>query len=264
MSYSFAHPIGSHVPRKQPLVGAATRNAQIIQINLSAPRNWATPQIQGDETELAKSPLPIFVHAPYLINPASINPEIRSLSRTCLEAESKAASIIEAKGLVVHGGYPTGEGSIKDAIRGWHEVLKDTNLPCRILIENTAGGNNSPARSASNTALLINSLRSEGHNIGFVFDTCHAWASGEDPLEMISQIHDSIGPIDLTHANNSRDPQGSARDRHANLTNGTIPFELLMETIIAADAPVVVETPGGSTIQAADICLIKSALNCEN
>lgn len=252
--------IGSHVPRKNPLVGAEVRGADVIQVNVSAPRNWAAPQTHGDEADLAANPKPVFVHAPYLINAASTNPEIRAQSRACLEAESRAAADLGAVGVVVHGGHPTGTGTVDDAINGWLAVLDKADLPCRILIENTAGGSSAPARHVDTLARFFESLRGAGHDVGFVLDTCHAWAAGEDLAGIADRVRGAVGGIDLVHVNDSRDPAGSGRDRHANLGAGTIPEPLLVEVVATAGAPAVVETPGGPERQAADIAWLRARL----
>ncbi len=57
------------------------------------------------------------------------------------------------------------------------------------------------------------------------------------------------GRIDLLHLNDSRDPFGSRRDRHANLGRGEIPDELLAQVVAAVDCPIIVETPGGWRIK---------------
>ena len=44
------------------------------------------------------------------------------------------------------------------------------------------------------------------------------------------------GRIDLVHLNNSRDEFGSSRDRHANVTSGTIDPDVLVEVLAAAEA----------------------------
>jgi deoxyribonuclease IV len=62
------------------------------------------------------------------------------------------------------------------------------------------------------------------------------------------------------HLNNSRDPHGSGRDRHAPLTGGEIPLELLLEVARAADCPVVLETPGDAASHAEEVALVREAL----
>ena len=69
----------------------------------------------------------------------------------------------------------------------------------------------------------------------------------------------ATGRIDLVHANDSKDPFDSRRDRHQNLGHGEIPPDELSGVICDADAPVVVETPGEAADQAADIEWVRSA-----
>ncbi|MCH7585629.1 MAG: hypothetical protein IH941_10840 [Acidobacteria bacterium] len=77
---------------------------------------------------------------------------------------------------------------------------------------------------------------------------------------VVERITAMTGGIDLVHCNDSRDPLGSNRDRHTNLGAGEIPVELLVEVVRSANAPVVVETPGGAEGQAADIALLREQL----
>ena len=95
------------------------------------------------------------------------------------------------------------------------------------------------------------------YDVGFCLDTCHAHAGGEALLDIVDRIKSITGRIDLIHANNSKDGFDSGRDRHDNLGNGTIDPELIVATVRAAGAPVIVETPGGAQGQAADIALLR-------
>jgi deoxyribonuclease-4 len=96
---------------------------------------------------------------------------------------------------------------------------------------------------------------------GFVLDTCHAWAAGWDLTTAVDDVRAITGRVDLVHLNNSRDPQGSGRDRHAPLTSGEIPLELLLEVARAADCPVVLETPGDAASHAEEVALVRAALD---
>lgn len=253
-------PIGAHLSRGEVLTGAALRGADVVQVNLSAPQNWERPRTRGDEEAIASSGIPVWVHAPYLVNPASVNPELRAKSRACLEAESEAAAAIGAQGLVVHGGHPTGGGTRDDGIAGWLEVLTGAALPCRVLIENTAGGTRAVARYVDDIALLFAALRREGYDVGFVLDTCHAHAAGENLVDLVTRLRDAVGVIDLVHANDSRDVAGCGRDRHENLGAGLVDPDVLVAVIAEASAPVVVETPGGVEGQSRDIEWLRQRL----
>ena len=67
----------------------------------------------------------------------------------------------------------------------------------------------------------------------------------------------ATGRIDLVHCNDSKDEFDSRRDRHENLTKGQIPPEQLAEVLRAANAPIVVETPGTPEDHLADIAWIR-------
>lgn len=246
--------------RANPILGASLRAADVIQINLTAPQTWRTPSVKPDEGGLAESEVPIWVHAPYLVNPASINPEQRTKSRLCMIEQVNAAARIGAKGLVVHGGHPTGDGTLKDGIAGWLEVLDGWTPAVPICIENTAGGSAAVARHLDSIASLYEALRNAGHNCGFVLDTCHAHAGGLDPRNLVSTLLAATGRIDLLHLNDSKDLPGSGRDRHENLGKGNCDPEWLVEVVVAANTDTVVETPGGVEEQAADITWIRERL----
>lgn len=96
--------------------------------------------------------------------------------------------------------------------------------------------------------------------VGCCLDTCHAHAAGEDLIDAVDRLRAITGRIDLVHANGSKDPFGSGRDRHENFTAGEIEPKLVVAVVAAAGAPVVCETPGGATGQAADIAFLRAEL----
>ncbi len=243
--------VGAHVPGADPLNEAAIRNADLVQIFLSNPQSWKKPPPRADAADLAASALPIYVHSPYLINVCADNNRVRIPSRKILQDTCDAATDIGAAAVVVHGGHVTGDGPQEEGIDRWRKALEATDTAMKILIENTAGGDKAAARRVEWIGKLWQEIGEFG--VGFVLDTCHSWAGGEPFDELVERIVSFTGKIDLVHANDSKDPFDSRRDRHENLGAGTIPVDLLGATILAADAPVVVETPGGPAEHAADI-----------
>ncbi|MEX1038141.1 MAG: deoxyribonuclease IV [Acidimicrobiia bacterium] len=243
--------VGAHVPSIDPLREAADRGADLVQIFLSNPQSWKKPLPRSDAADLAGSSLPVYVHAPYLINVCADNNRVRIPSRKILQNTCDAASEVGAAAVVVHGGHVTGDGPQEDGIGRWRKALEATDTGMKILIENTAGGDKALARRVEWIGKLWEEIGE--FNVGFVLDTCHSWAGGEPFDELVERIVSFTGKIDLVHANDSKDPFDSRRDRHQNLGAGMIPADQLGATILAADAPVVVETPGGAAEQAADI-----------
>ncbi|MEX0795682.1 MAG: deoxyribonuclease IV [Acidimicrobiia bacterium] len=243
--------VGAHVPGADPLKEAAARNADLVQIFLSDPQSWKKPAPRADAADLAASDLPIYVHSPYLINVCADNNRVRIPSRKILQDTCDAATEVGAAAVVVHGGHVTGDGPQEDGIDRWRKALEATDTDMKILIENTAGGDKAAARRVEWIGKLWEEIGEFG--VGFVLDTCHSWAGGEPFDELVERIVSFTGKIDLVHANDSKDPFDSRRDRHENLGAGKIPADQLGATILAANAPVVVETPGGAAEQAADI-----------
>lgn len=243
--------VGAHTPSEHPLEEARQRGADLVQIFLSNPQGWKKPKPRDDAAELRNAPIPVVVHAPYLINVCADNNRVRIPSRKILQDTCDAATEIDAEAVVVHGGHVTGEGPQEDGIVRWRKALDALDTDRKVLIENTAGGDKAVARRVEWIQRLWEEIGSYG--VGFVLDTCHSWAGGEPFDELVERVIEATGRIDLVHANDSKDPFDSRRDRHQNLGAGEIPTEELARAIVAADAPIVVETPGGATEQAADI-----------
>jgi len=251
-------PVGAHTPAGRPLEEAAVRNADLVQIFLSNPQGWRKPEPRADAAELAASPLPIYVHSPYLINVCADDNKVRVPSRRILQETCDAASEIGAAAVVVHGGHVTGDGPQEEGIVRWRKALDVLDTGMQVLIENTAGGDKAVARRVEWIARLWEEIG--GFGVGFVLDTCHSWAGGEPFDELVERTLDATGRIDLVHANDSKDPFDSRRDRHQNLGKGMIPPDDLATVISGARAPVVVETPGGAVEQSADIEWVRAIL----
>jgi deoxyribonuclease-4 len=243
--------VGAHTPSQRPLAEAEARKADLCQIFLSNPQGWKKPSPRDDADELRSASIPIYVHAPYLINVCADNNRVRIPSRKILQDTCDAASEIGAEAVIVHGGHVTGDGPPEVGIERWRKALDALDSDMKVLIENTAGGDKAVARRVEWIKRLWDEIGSYG--VGFVLDTCHSWAGGEPFEDLVERVLEATGRIDLVQANDSKDPFDSRRDRHENLGTGKIPPDHLSDTILAAGAPVVVETPGGSVEQGADI-----------
>ncbi|NNC92849.1 MAG: deoxyribonuclease IV [Acidimicrobiia bacterium] len=250
--------IGAHSSGEKPAAEVGERDGDLIQFFLGDPQGWKKPPPRQDATELRDAPFPVYIHAPYLINVASANNRIRIPSRKNLQTAADAAAEIGAAGLVVHGGHVTDDEDVAEGFPRWRKALDTIETGVPILIENTAGGGNAMAREVETIARLWEHIGDTG--VGFVLDTCHAWAGGQDLETVVDRMRAATGRIDLVHCNDSRDPFDSRRDRHANLGRGTIPGDLLVEVVRAADAPVVMETPGEAGEQGADIAWLRERL----
>ena len=251
--------IGAHVDPADPLTAAADRKADAVQFFLTDPQGYKSPKPRADAEALRASDVDVYIHAPYIVNVATGNNRIRIPSRKLMMAHAAAAAELGAKGLIVHGGHVGAGADLAAGFENWRKAFqyaeKDGGLPLPILIENTAGGDNAMARRFDNLARLWDAVGKFG--AGFCLDTCHAHAGGEELLNIVDRVKAITGRIDLIHANDSKDPFDSGRDRHDNLGSGKIDPDLVVAVVRAANAPVIVETPGGVEGQSADIALLR-------
>jgi deoxyribonuclease-4 len=248
--------IGAHVRGDDPVAAATEVDAQSVQLFLADPQGWKKPVPRADAAALLDSGLGIYAHAPYLVNVASTNTKIRIPSRKMIEQHADAAAGLGARGLVVHGGHVGDGDDIAVGVDNWRKTFARAEFPVRVLVENTAGGENACARTLDRLAMLWDAIG--GYDVGLCLDTCHAWAAGEDLETVVERVRAITGRVDLVHANSSRDPHGSGRDRHANFSTGEIPPELIAHVVREAGCDVVVETPGER--QAEDIAFLRAAL----
>jgi apurinic endonuclease (APN1) len=252
--------VGAHVPAERPLQEAESIGADCVQIFLSDPQGWKKPPARKDAAELRDSPVPLYVHAPYLINVCSPRNNVRYGSRKILQQTCDAAAEVGAAAVIVHGGHA--DDDIGEGVGRWLRTLEMLTSEVPVYIENTAGGDHAVARRFDALARLWEAVSKAESNaeIGFCFDTCHAHAAGEELSDAVERVLAIVGKIDLLHANDSRDPAGTGADRHANLGKGEIGADVLREMIKAAGPPVVVETPGGAKEMRADIEFVREAL----
>jgi deoxyribonuclease IV len=250
--------VGAHVAPEHPLEDAEALGADCVQVFLSDPQGWRKPAARADAEEPRGSGLPLYVHAPYLINVCSPKNNVRYGSRKILLQTCEAAAEIDAAAVVVHPGHA--EDGIRAGVDRWVRTLDMLQSQVPLYLENTAGGDSAVARRFDALARLWEAVSGAEAEIGFCFDTCHAHAAGEELSDAVERVLAIVGRIDLLHANDSRDPPGTGADRHANLGKGEIGADVLREMIRAANAPVICETPGGADDMRADLAFVREAL----
>ncbi|UNX54790.1 deoxyribonuclease IV [Georgenia sp. TF02-10] len=248
--------IGAHVRDEDPVAAGREVGAEIVQFFLANPQGWKKPQPRPDAAEVVASGLGVYAHAPYLVNVASTNNKIRIPSRNMIAQHAAAAAALGGRGLIVHGGHVGAGDDVAVGVANWRKTLERATYPVRVLVENTAGGENACARDLDRLALLWDAVGE--FDVGFCLDTCHAWAAGLDLETVVDDVRAITGRIDLVHANSSRDPAGSSRDRHASFATGTIPPELIAHVVREAGCDALVETPAER--QAEDIAFLRAAL----
>lgn len=260
--------IGAHVDQLDPIGDAREMGADLVQIVIGSPQSWKAPQLDHPDglkglCEQARgADLHLYVHSPFVINVASTNNRIRIPSRKLLQQTINAAAELGAKGVVVHGGHVTADEDPAVGFDNWRKCVERLELPVPLLIENTAGGTRAMARGLERLKMLWEAISSAPQldSIGFCLDTCHAFAGGDELAGLVERITAITGRIDLIHCNDSKGGFNSGLDRHANLGQGQIEQEDLVQLLARANAPIVLETPGGSTEHAQEISWLREQL----
>ena len=260
------------------LTYAAKIGAEAIQVFASSPRAWALSP--GDPavdetfaTDCRARQLPVFVHAPYLCNFASPSEATREKTVASVRHSLRRGRRMGARGVVVHAGSAVDATARDVALKVVREQLQPilddlTDDDPDVLIEPTAGGGRPIAARVDDLGPLFETL--ERHpRLGVCIDTCHAFAAGHDlaaPGGMRATLNElnrvvGRGRLKLVHANDSKDPLGSGRDRHTNIGAGLIgaePFAELFRHPMTRGVPVIVETPGDLAAHLRDLQVLRS------
>ena len=258
--------LGSHVGMsgKEMLLGpakeAVSYGADTFMFYTGAPQNTRRKSISELNIDAAWDYLSqhqieeIIVHAPYIINLGnSVKPETFELAVQFLQLEIERTAACKSQTLILHPGAHVGAGTeagIAQIIKGLNEVLT-ADTPCNIALETMAGKGSEIGRSFEELAQIYDGVI-HSDKLRVCFDTCHTSDSGYDIIHdfdgVIEKFDRLIGKdqIAVFHVNDSKNPSGAAKDRHANIGFGDIGFDALSYIVHHpdfTDVQKILETP---------------------
>ncbi|HLY65848.1 MAG TPA: deoxyribonuclease IV, partial [Chloroflexota bacterium] len=232
--------IGAHVSTRGHIWEAIGRakaiGAECIQVFVSYPQRWLVPTIPDEDAQefrrlaAAEGIGPSYLHAIYLINFGTEDPDLYEKSIHALAQYLKVAEQIGASGVIAHMGSalsrPIGEAEESVAI-GLEAALRKANNGVPILIENNAGSGNCLGSTFAQIGRFIEMCNGDDR-LQVCVDTAHTFASGydypnaEQREAMFDEIERSFGleRIKAVHVNDSKARFGSGVDRHENLGDG--------------------------------------------
>lgn len=257
--------LGSHVGFKKDtqLLGsveeAISYGATTFMFYTGAPQNTARSPISPDLTiqgmELMKQhqidPSKVVVHAPYIINLASTG-EKQEFAIRFLKEEVRRVETLGFQLLVLHPGSHVGIGyeeGLSQIIAGLNDVLATpTNVV--ICLETMAGKGTECGITTEQMQTLIEGVDAK-QNIGICLDTCHLNDAGYSIANFdryLEELDQKIGLsyVKCVHINDSKNEEGTHKDRHENFGLGTIGFASLLHVIYhekLKDCPKILETP---------------------
>lgn len=258
--------IGSHVGMsgKEMLLGSAKEavsyGANTFMFYTGAPQNTRRKEISELNIDPAWEYMKehgieeIVVHAPYIINLGnSVKPETFELAVEFLAKEIERTIACRSHTLILHPGAHVGAGTetgTAQIIKGLNEVLTK-DMDCVIALETMAGKGSEIGRTFEELAAIYDGVK-YNEKLRVCFDTCHTNDSGYDIVhhfdEVIDQFDRILGKdqIAVFHINDSKNPRGAAKDRHANIGFGEIGFDALSYIVHHKDfeqIPKILETP---------------------
>ncbi len=258
--------IGAHVSPAGGLPKAiergVERGCEAIQIFNQSPRMWRPTAYKDEDIAafreaMAASPIgAVLIHAVYLLNCASDDPDIRAKSLASLTHSLRVGQAIGAAGVVLHPGSAK-TGDVGEAIARAGETIARAladSEGCELHLENTAGAGGTLGRSFQELSGLLEAAGGD-ERLGVCLDSCHLLASGYDirTIAGMSAVQRECtralgrGRVRSLHLNDSQTPLGSNRDRHANVGTGELGREGCMAFLSAPGLqklPCVLETPG--------------------
>ena len=261
--------IGIHTSRSKSLESAAVKAAELgantFQIFSASPRMWrVVPPDRNDIRLLRRARekfdlAPLAIHVSYLINLATLDPEIRRKSIAGFRGELERAEALGAEYLVLHPGNHKGQSlqeGLAAFVLGMVEAAAGLQLAgLTVLLENTVGaGCQIGGKLEELHCIRELTARECGLAVGYCLDTCHLLAAGFDiaareGLEAtLAHAHKVLGleHVHLIHANDSKQPLGSRVDRHANIGAGHIGeegFRRILRHPKLRKKPFILETP---------------------
>jgi deoxyribonuclease-4 len=201
----------------------------------------------------------VVVHAAYVLNTASAEPDKQERSAAGLRKELERSTALEAGAVCFHPGSAGSGGDRGAAVArvggALVAALRAVDGATRLLVENTAGAGHTVGRTAEEVAGILSVVpEALRPRTGYGLDTCHLFASGYDIRRspgalagLLDEFEEATGePPAFFHLNDSEGELGSNRDRHTLLGKGRIglePFRWLLADPRTRGVPLILETP---------------------
>lgn len=260
--------LGSHVGMNAPdyVLGsvneALSYNANCLMLYTGAPQNsFRTPvdKLKIEEattawTNAGFSMEDIIIHLPYIINLANtFKPDIIDMGKQALKREIERTNAIGAKYMVLHPGSSL-KGDLDESLaliaHSIDEVIQDCSGCGIICLETMAGKGSEVGRTFEEIRRIIDLSENSDH-LGVCLDTCHIHDAGYNLADfdyVLDEFDRVIGMdrLKCLHINDSKNPCGAQKDRHANIGEGYIGLETLRKIVHNPridDLPMILETP---------------------
>ena len=214
----------------------------------------------------------ILAHAPYTVNPASPVEKTAEFARMVLSEDLARMEETPHQLYNMHPGSAVGQPR-EEAVARIAAMLNEVLLPSHtttFLLETMAGKGTEVGGRFQELAAIIERVELSD-KLGVCLDTCHVWDAGYDiagNLDGVLEEFDRViglSRLCAIHLNDSKNPCGARKDRHAPIGEGFIGFESLSAVTrhpALRDLPFFLETPHDSLAgYAREIACLKAAFD---
>lgn len=211
----------------------------------------------------------IVAHAPYTLNACSDKADTRRFAGEAFRDDLKRMEYTPGNDYNFHPGSHVGQGTdtgIAKIAEILNEVLTQEQTTT-VLLETMSGKGSEVGRKFEELARIIE-LVEKKEKLGVCLDTCHVWDAGYDiagHLDEVLQEFDHVIGLDrlkAIHLNDSMNPLGSHKDRHARIGQGEIGQEALIRVVrhpALRGLPFILETPNDDEGWAEEIALFRNS-----
>ena len=214
----------------------------------------------------------LVAHAPYTLNPCSDKPNVREFASLCMREDMERMEHLPGNYYNFHPGSHVGQGTEPgiELITGLLNEIIRPEQSTIILLETMAGKGSEVGGRFEELRAIIDGVR-HPEKLGVCMDSCHVSDAGYDiisDLDGVLEEFDAVVGLQrlrALHINDSKNPPGSHKDRHAKIGEGTIGTDVIAAFIThpkLKGLPCILETPNELDGYAREIRLLRE--KCED
>ena len=268
--------LGCHLPASAGNL-EMVRTAQSIGANTFAfftrnPRGSKAKKEDPVDCEKAMQALkdasfgPLVAHGAYTMNLCTADPDARRFAAEVLCDDLRRMALLPGNYYNFHPGSHVGQGTdtgisqICDALK----LALAPGYPVTVLLETMAGKGSEIGGRFEELKAIMDGVGS--NDIGVCLDTCHVNDGGypivEDLDGVLAEFDRVIGldKLKALHINDSKNPFGSHKDRHAPIGEGNLGLEAFRRVVnhpVLKGLPMILETPQELPGYAREIALLR-------
>ncbi|MCD8117459.1 MAG: deoxyribonuclease IV [Oscillospiraceae bacterium] len=209
----------------------------------------------------------LVAHAPYTLNPCAAKENVREFALMTFRDDLQRMEYTPGQYYNFHPGSHVGQGT-DVGIEKTAEVLNQVLFPAMtttVLLETMAGKGSELGGRFEELRAIIDRVELKD-KLGVCLDTCHIWDGGYDVVNdldgVLTEFDRVIGldRLKAVHLNNSKNPLGAKKDRHAKLLEGVFPLEAIARIVthpVLERLPFILETPNEEEGYAEEIALCR-------